>query len=43
MDFNKYYFLEVFFEDVKNNDGFIANIKKDRFYNKFLPFIKKVR
>ena len=30
MDFNKYYFLEVFFEDVKNNDGFIASIKKRR-------------
>lgn len=42
MDFNSYYFEDIYFEDIKTNDGFIASIKKeDSIYNKLLPFILK--
>lgn len=42
MDFNSYYFEDIYFEDINTNDGFIASIKKeDSIYNKLLPFILK--
>lgn len=42
MDFNSYYFEDIYFEDIKTNDGFIASITKDNsIYNKLLPFILK--
>lgn len=42
MNFDNYYFLNVYFEDIKNNNEFIVNIpKEDSIYNKLLPFILK--
>lgn len=40
MYFDDYYFLDIYFENNKNNEGFIANIMEgDKIYKELLPFI----